>query len=442
VFVDRPSTIFELPASSVYYPLFDEDVSRLRFQWEGEGGVVTTDNDGNLLYFCYRVNPTLGYVPAGASPAGRGAPHCGEFLEITFPADSGRNPLYVHYSQIYQPTESARREADLLTIVMGALYQSSRFQIAQLEDLLAEADMLNVRMAKLLELYRLFNGLQGQFSPNEAHSKVIELKWDMLKEFLRAGMPLPFKWATVGALPRMFLLYNAKNSLCRHTRWSLYCMDKSFENGNRKERGKRLLLDSGKIYYDKKKGHPWSYVDMEESGRLDLSPENVHRLVCESSPYGDPTSYVGAASCISNGSDGSVNVSTLGGLTDTVEAFSLRPEFDKETGAILRYSLVPEKVNRGTWSRPTVKMANNWTPILKPAQEIENEQCAIYVTCDDLKSFCDLIRAQNDVHAAHMSNISNMILFTNGELQQNLSAALGLIQKIEDIQRRTASNVH
>jgi hypothetical protein len=442
VFADRPNSVSELPASSVYYSLFDEDAAQLKFQWEDQGGAVTTDVDGNLVYFCYRVNPTLGYVPIGAALDGKRPPHCGEFLEITFPDGSGRDPIYVHYSQVYQPTEAARLETDLLTIVMGILHGASRLQIAKMEDLLVEADMLNMHMAKLIELHRLFSGLQDQFCPDEAHNKIIALKWDVLVEFRRAGIPLPFKWAMVGALPRIFLLYNARNSLCRHTRWSVHCMDISFVDKDKKERKKRLLAESGKIYYNKKKGRPRGYADVEDADKFDLSPENVYRLVCENSPYGDPTSYFDAASCRSNGSDGSMSTSTIGGLVDTGEAFTLKPEFDEETGAILRYSLVPEDVIKGTRSRPTVTIANNWTPILKPAQEIERGQHSIYVSGDDLKRFCDFIRMHNDAYTARMSNISTMILLNSNELQQSLSAAVSLVQKIGNVHRRVAANTH
>jgi hypothetical protein len=441
VSLDRPGNVSELPQNSVYYQLLGDDTSKLKFQWAEQGGTVTADKDGNLNYFCYRVNPSLGYVPLDAAAAGGLG---GEFLEITFPTDNGRDPIYVHYSQVYQPTDRARKEMDLLTIVLGVLYQNSRFSIAQLEDLLAEVDAINVRTAKLIKLYQLFNGMQSQFAPNETHTRAIEITWNQLSEFPKADLPLPFKFAVASALPKLFLAYRVGTSISigpREGYWDVYCADTSFDpdDKSKTQRNKRKLESWDSGYYFAKV--PDTYSDLDPQYKFDISYDHVYNVICEKSPY-NPTSASFIKDCIAAGTDSSTVLFQDAPSDVNLEVYSLTPNRDMETGTIADFNLSKEEVNMEPWpAYDTAVVANGYVPILKTAEDIESGKCSIFIKCDDLKSYCDFIRSMGDSYSAKLSNVNSIISMANNDLQQSLAAASSLIQKAESAQRKTVSNV-
>lgn len=452
---NRPVNVSELPQNSVYYQLLGDDASKLKFQWAEQGGTITADEDGNLNYFCYRVNPSVDYVPLDAAAAGGLG---GEFLEITFPTDSDRGPIYVHYSQVYQPTDKARREMDLLTIVLGVIYQNSRFSTAQMEDLLAEADAINMKTAKLINLYQLFNGLQSQFGPDELHNRIIEMTWSMLSEFPKAGLPLPFKLGVVGVLPQLY---------CGFFPDSRVISDPDFPTGIHI----CLMAASGS---DSATTKTHKLVEVEQAGDYEyhtlqdfvsigraipgmyMIPGNIVCMSCDDVrryvlnrgggyPY-DIATFDGMKKCLADGTSGATAIYEDNTYDNEFpQFFRVRAKID-ETGAmayyflediskdILKSSFIPDYSTRAIEE-------NGYMPLIETADQIITGQHSIFATCDDLKSYCDFIRSTGDSYSGKLSNVSSIISMANNDLQQSISAALNLIQKIEGAQRRTVSNV-
>ncbi|MDR2663969.1 MAG: hypothetical protein LBB14_00355, partial [Puniceicoccales bacterium] len=385
-------------------------------------------------------------VPAETPTAGGAVPYGGEFLEITF--SDGNDPIFVHYSQVYQPTDLARREMSLLAVLLGVLYQNSRAQIAKLEDIITEAEAINVQIAKLISLYHLFNAMQTQFGPDELHGKVMVLKWDVLEEFQKADLPLPFAMGTVGAFPFLYYGIGCSNYLglywnTKHRIWSPYGQRDSVDVCELKDDYFTYTYDTD-IYSAYNDGKTLDGVEMDENGEIYMTYDRAHTyLMSGSYPY-NLTTPAGIEACMADGMESSsvtFEIPDSGiGPTASMALYCLLPKRD-ENGAFTRLYFV-ERYYAVDISASTTSGPVGCFPFLKTAQAIEDEKSGVYASCDDLKAYCDFIRSKNDIYSSWLSNISSMISLETNELMQDISAASSIVQKFANTQRRTASNVH
>ncbi|MDR2667931.1 MAG: hypothetical protein LBB38_02740, partial [Puniceicoccales bacterium] len=209
-----------LISKSIYYSLMDEserthaeDYLEMIIDGEDESGEnsnITLNENGEIEYFNYHIDPAVGYYSESNSGGCKHA-HRGEFMELRL--RNGKT-AYVHYSCLYAPKAAMCRKFGFLNIIHGIVLQSLRVQMSQLQDILAEAAALNKKMARLAALYQMFTVLQGiGFSrENDDSGSMMEVGLDVLDEFTKAGLPYPFSHAKRGIIPNIYRVNGIEES--------------------------------------------------------------------------------------------------------------------------------------------------------------------------------------------------------------------------------------
>ncbi|MDR1436151.1 MAG: hypothetical protein LBI39_03030 [Puniceicoccales bacterium] len=415
----RPESSAELLKFSAFWDFLSEegrnDADKLLYApFEGK----ITAKSGKLVYFNYQVNPSVGYGDESdpANDVHLRAAQDGEFLEVTL---DGEKKRYVHYSSIYLPKDDgARKKIGMLNCIYAIIFQNIKSQMAQLNDLLAEATVLNAKLAKLSKLYQIFSFLQAsRFDPSKAHNYVAELDKRILREFAVSGIACPFSMAKVGVMP------------------GLYDMRVHFSGGP--DGGSSNVYT---IIYPSGKGSKKVEVYHFQKGDIATNFDELRKFVGENIPTKfdtpeDINGYIEICESMRtvnfNRDDYGVTSGPITNPGEVVYFRRLAPRYDSASG---KWAMAASDVSHDD-GKATLDLFYTFI-----GESLANgrEPTRFLATSDDMGQFCDAIRQTSDQYSSKNSNVMSIVSLASSEMQQNFSTCSSLIGKLGDTWRKTA----
>lgn len=399
-----PSYWDGLAKSSVYYELLDEDTGKLEPIYEK--AEFELDNNGKIVY--YGASYDGGYSRDIAG---------GEFLRARHIDESGKVvDVFLHYTQVFQPTSAARKTMDYATTILGVIYQNTNRQLAYMEDYLTQAKRANEVLEKLTELYNRFtvNATNMDTTDDQTYTYFTA---DQIRTYLSLGMELP---------QSQFLTGVNITPYC-HTYWSGYEGDHEWAyweipdwkyDSDKKENVFYLKSIVDGDIYD-------GFDDWDEDGKVEngflydsFLQENVENYF-----YGDPEHMMGFFKAVGN-----VNIKST-----TIPSEKYYTGRLDEDGLWYR--------DGGHYDEDHYISAADYKRVSSLDEVLENDY-NVYMNYSEMVSIQDQVRAQIDVANNILDTITTMVGVANNDMNQNFTIGTSTLATVENGLKNITINTH
>lgn len=395
-----PKSFADLAENSVYYELLGKDFSKLDAIYDPS--YFNVDADGNLVYFTPKSDGNYEHSPWG------------EFVQAQIPqADGSTKSVFLHYSQVFQPTLDAKKSMDLSMIVLGVIYQNSALQIAKGNSYLLEAEQLNKQLEELNRAYNAFT--VGQTNVDTANKNaVVKLNYEGLKSFIDLGLTPPLDFFITGFGNRGPFLKDCAS-------WS--------------------VLDPGASTT-----YTWFYIGLDQDGKLaEITIKEGYAYNSDNPP--PELTQEEYENAIKNSTDDIGIFLQNDSLTLTANQnngwFSDCTEYKKgilkENGsgyAIEDWLLYDKDKGETSATLKTAGMAER-----SSFDELRLGKKDMYLNFKQMQSFADTIRLSIDTKNNKLESIMTRINLANNELQQNYNIGTDTMSATEDTRRKVTSNL-
>jgi hypothetical protein len=416
-----PMNFADLRAESVYYELLgcqDKLLQQIR-----NDGWFDIQSDDTINY--YRATTSGSYVRAEGNR--------GEF--VRFVGNDG-DEVFFHYSQVFGPTEAAHKQMNLLTYVLGAVYQNTYRQKAALTDLLTEAEALNEYMRTLHRVY--FDFAANTVNYDSAHVGMVqEVTPALLKFYKNAGLTFPLNRICEGIIPRIYARIVEQSEEFKDYAWTIFFIAANNQEIKLKEQTINYWYQWLPFY---KRIQPPAYTlaELKELTAFKDINKNV-------------TSMNGiAASIEEHRLESRTEPAGISPSLDLLETFYATCYFDVEGN--MRYSnfFGTVKTNVDLWAPPTIDCVNGKKKVhisdisaslTVPIGDVISGRKKGYIVQREMNAFLDQIRNQMDQLNNELQSVETMIGTHNQDMQQNYGVATSAIEASEETQKRTTGNI-
>jgi hypothetical protein len=406
-----PRNLDDLVEYSVYYPLVKNK--------DALESTNYTFAEGDLVYYKAQVDGS--FVES----------ETGEFLKATVTRDGQLTEVYVHYTQVFQPTDSARSEFGVMTMVYGIVYQNANYQLARMNDFLNRATELNGHMRVLIGLYQSLMVMQSNIAAGD--DNLTAVKPEVLQAFMDAGIDPPQSSVMVGLIPPMYFiateighdfLVGDRNS---HLRYEIF-----YKNGE-------TLVSSGEIE-DENNSAAFKNTEEGKASMLGVFTPVANAHGNYQITEQDAVIAYGAEK--GKGKDYTLDLGALG--TGRITAWKLKAVVDDDG----KVTWKPEEVatiykNNTSVGIDTVTfdVKGDYTPILESTENVIAEGKSFFVNSKDVENYCDVIRLSNETFSNKLSTVTTMMGSLNSDMQQNFTTATNILAKLEDATHTTTANL-
>ncbi|MDR3117045.1 MAG: hypothetical protein LBT98_00495, partial [Puniceicoccales bacterium] len=427
-----PTSYDQLWQYSVYRQILDvqagnrSELLRDAYVDGDENSTVEVDINGNLAY----------YVALPSGGFGRAEGNNGEFLCVRVPlhnadgtarVDDAGNPImgskFVHFSQVFQPTETALSRMDLTMVVMGVIYQHAAYTMAMMDNILDAMEELNQRMVVLTRIFSEFTTRQTNLDDKDGAVKV---SYQLLESLVAAGVTPPQEWVTTSISPALYIA--AYNDYDLGDAFFVRINAFYLEVNGSGDLTPKYVIDNG--YYNNMGGSTDSY------------PVFRDKILKNSYSTGDKRGDIpGAISGLPKLTDEATISAYFAGkkYTYTQMGSGVTEIANIDDAGILRYKngVWEELVSGGVKLKDTKgeiysqELGTAYTSNTEPIEDIISAKKSFFANNAQLQSWADVIRTASENLSSTMQTYSTALSLSSNEMQQGFSMGTALIAKLE-----------
>lgn len=398
-----PSNWNELAQYSVYYELLGEDTSKLNSIYDESE--FELDSDGKIVY--YGASYDGGYSRDIAG---------GEFLRARHINENGEVvDVFLHYTQVFQPTEAARKTMDYATTILGIIYQNTNRQLAYMEDYITQAKRANEALEKLTELYNRFtvNASNMDTASKEASTYITA---DQIRAYLDAGMTLPQTEFITGVniIPYFYYTWTTYSSGSYSVPEYIWYMPDCNSDGFYFS---KLVGRSSSEDYDK-----WNVDEKVVNGSLldSYLQEEVNKR------------FTNEHILDFFKSEGSKNI---------------KSEVKAGIGYSTSIQWAEGELKDGAWDQGSDYDEDHYVSAgdykrTSSLEEVLENNYNVYLNYSEMASIQDQVRAQIDVANNILSTITTMVGVANNDMNQNFNIGTATLATIENGLKNITINTH
>jgi hypothetical protein len=190
-----PRTFDDLYSRSIYHHLSTQATFSLFPVFSRES--FDSDCEGNLRYYRYTLD---GSMEVGDKKSG-------EFLRVI--REDGSS-IYLHFSQVFQPSGEERFRITTQTTFLGVTLQLFCRHRAIVIDLCHQLAMLNQQMVALNGIYDALMTFNGNYEENQRENAVNSASYSILERMLASSVPLPRDFFSIGMSPRLYVAQSSE----------------------------------------------------------------------------------------------------------------------------------------------------------------------------------------------------------------------------------------
>jgi hypothetical protein len=281
---------------SVFYEILGLDFERYRAVYAEQNGknvqevkmedLLTTvyddscyerDIDGSLRFYDVNVHGTFSYDPRGKFIAVVGVDN-----------QTGRlSRRYVHVAEVFLPVDCVRRELNAMMILFAVAYLQTQKQVAQMESLSRQSEMIVSRLRELNKIYARMTIQNSAYKNEGAGYEVATCGPDFWEALVDAGVVDLYHAAITGVRAPFFILEFRTSSLefWKWRDWYMGGFNMAVDGNSRQVSVNHVsscedwIIERGGNYNDTIKNDAAKYYK-----NIDLNPKNIVTFLSNDEP--------------------------------------------------------------------------------------------------------------------------------------------------------------